>query len=235
MSTLIALVFFIGFFCESMFGFGGLLISFAILSFFIDIKEIIPVAVYVGTLASCFVLVTDRKSIDWLLLLKTVFPLAFLGTVTGVVLFSYLSNEILLKIFALFLIVIAAKSLILGKLSFMKYLKYPLLYAGGIMHGIYGVGGPFTLLAVKQEFKNKSYLRSTMAVYFILFNLVRIIQFRVTEQFAVKDFFVMWWLILPIFVAVFLGYRIHVKISEEIFRKIINILLLMAGVIYILR
>lgn len=234
-STLIAVIFFISFFCESVFGFGGLLIAFAVLSFFVEIKEIIPIAIYVGIFASICVLYTDRKSIDWQLLLKRIFPFALLGTIVGATLFSYLSNAILLKVFAMFLIVIAIKSLVFQKLSFMKYLKRPLLFGGGVMHGIYGIGGPFTLLAIKQDFKSKSYLRSTMAVYFILFNLVRIIQFKITAQFAIADFFAMWWLAGPIFVAVFLGYRIHLRISEEVFKKIINILLLLAGIIYILK
>ena len=168
-------------------------------------------------------------------MLKTIFPLALVGTISGAVLYDVFSNQILMKIFSIFLIIMAIKSLLLDKLTIIHLLRQPLIFVGGIMQGIYGIGGPFTLLATKDLFASKSMLRSSLATYFIFFNLVRIVQFQLTGVMDYTEIFEMWWLIFPIFVAVFLGYIIHIKISEEIFKKVLNILLLFAGIVFMLR
>ena len=72
-----------------------------------------------------------------------------------------------------------------------------------------------------------------MAFYFAFFNLVRFLQLNYLKKYEFAEFFLMWWLIIPISLAVLLGYRIHLRIPEDIFKKIINILLLAAGLIYI--
>ncbi len=43
------------------------------------------------------------------------------------------------------------------------------------------------------------------------------------------------WLALPLAVAVWLGHRIHLKISEHTYRTGMLVLILVAGVIYLLR
>jgi uncharacterized protein len=234
-SSLITIVFTLAFFFESIMGFGGLLIALSILSFFLEIKALTPVIIYVGFTASMVVLFTDRKTINWSLLIKTIFPISIIGLLIGVNLFSNISEAILLKVFAIFLVVVTLKSLIFLKLKLKlkSYFRFPLLFAGGIAHGLFSIGGPFTLLAVKESFINKNSLRSTMAFYFAFFNLVRFLQLNYLKKYEFAEFFLMWWLIIPISLAVLLGYRIHLRIPEDIFKKIINILLLAAGLIYI--
>ena len=48
-----------------------------------------------------------------------------------------------------------------------------MILMGGIMQGIYGTGGPFTVLAVKNKFKDKRNLRITMAYFFLIANGIR--------------------------------------------------------------
>ncbi len=55
------------------------------------------------------------------------------------------------------------------------------------------------------------------------------------KKYEISEYFAMWWLIFPIFLAVLLGYRIHLKLPEDLFKKIINLLLLLAGLIYIIK
>ena len=86
---IVAVVFFLAFLIESIFGFGGLVISFTILSFFIDTKNMIFLGLYVSIVASVFVIVTDHKSFSKKVFLSMV-PIALLGSIIGVFLFSYL-------------------------------------------------------------------------------------------------------------------------------------------------
>ncbi len=151
----------------------GVVIALSVLSFFVEIKILTPTIIYVGFIASIIVLCTDRKTINWSLIVKNIIPISFTGTILGVMLFNYASEVILLKVFAIFLIIVTVKSLIFSKLKLIKIFRMPLLFLGGVAHGLFSIGGPFTILTVKDEFKSKNSLRSTMAVYFAFFNFIR--------------------------------------------------------------
>ena len=84
------------------------MISFTVLSFFMNTKNMVFLGLYVATVASLFVMATDYKSFSKKIFFE-MFPLAFLGTIIGVLLFSVVSNIILLKIFAAFLFLFSVK------------------------------------------------------------------------------------------------------------------------------
>ncbi len=234
MALTLSLIFFIAFTIESAIGFGGLLVSFAVLAFFMDIKTLVPVAIYVGIVASLMILATNRSNIDFKLFLR-VFPVALIGVASGSFLFEYFDSEFLLQIFSIFLVITALKSLIFTKFTLPKLLQAPLVFCGGLMQGIYGIGGPFTILALKDSFASKTALRSTMAIYFVVFNILRMLQLQLMGSIGFKEVFINWWLIFPLFLAAKLGYKLHLYVPEEQFKKLVNILLLFAGIIYILR
>jgi uncharacterized membrane protein YfcA len=100
---------------------------------------------------------------------------------------------------------------------------------GGISHGCFGMGGPFWVNALQKDFKDKSALRATMAVSFALFNLIRFVQLLIQDQIKGDFFTQIWWVIIPVFIAIKIGYHIHLKISEDFFKKMIGIMTLFAA------
>jgi uncharacterized membrane protein YfcA len=235
MTLLISAIFLLCFFIESIFGFGGLVLTYAILSFFVDIKDLIFAGMYIGICASSFVLLSDWSSFSKKMFLRLL-PLALVGTIIGVLLFGMFSTEMLLVIFAIFLIIFALRSLLFTKITALpKTLRNFFVVAGGVMQGIYGTGGPFTLLGVRDEFKNKSELRSTMAMFFITFNLVRIVQLNLQGKFNGEAFFSLWWIALPLGLVIFAGYKIHLNLNEKFSQQMISIILLIAGVALLVR
>jgi len=231
----IAIVFFLAFFAESILGFGGLIISFTILSFFIDTKDMIFLGLYAATIASIFVVITDYKSFSRKVFLQ-MFPIALIGTVIGVFLFSSSSNLILLKVFAVFLILVALKSIFFDTITFKSsMLQKSILFIGGVLQGMYGTGGPFSVVAIKDRFRHKSELRTTMAVFFIVFNSIRAIQLTIQNSFDFSIISQFWWLLFPIAVAIFIGYKVHVNVPENSFKKIVNWVILVAAIVLLLK
>jgi len=228
-TSLIAISFSLGFFVESIIGFGGALIAYSILAFFIDFKEMILAGLYIGTLSSAKIIYTDSKSFDK----KTFFsalPLCLIGTIFGVFIFSKLSVETLSLIFGILLILLSIKIILFDKYIFPKFFKSKLIFIGGIAQGAFGTGGPFFANALQQNFKNKSNLRTTLAALFVTFNVVRIFQLGLHGDLK-SDFFIkIWWVIIPVFVAIRLGHLMHLKISEENFKKGIAIMTIFAGI-----
>ncbi|MCH2189270.1 sulfite exporter TauE/SafE family protein [Candidatus Gracilibacteria bacterium] len=228
---IIMMIFFIAFFIESIFGFGGLVISFALLGFFIDIKHAVYLGLYIGIIGSIFILISDYKSLS-LQRFREMFVLAFIGVIIGTFIFDFFSSDILLKIFSIFLCVFAVKNLFFPNLNPTTLLfKNSLLFSGGLLQGIFGTGGPFSVLAMKNSFKNKSELRTTMALFFIFFNIVRGIQLWIQGNFEYQIIIDYYWLAFVLLGAIILGYQVHVKISERFFHLGINYILLISSIL----
>jgi hypothetical protein len=228
-ALLIAIAFSLGFFVESIIGFGGGLIAYFILGLFLDLKEMILAGLYIGTFSSTYIACNDLKSFDRKIFWSLI-PICLLGTISGTFIFSYFPSEILSLFFGILLILLAIKIVFFDKFIFPKIFKTKLLFMGGLAQGAFGVGGPFLVNAIKSDFKNKSSLRTTMAVFFVFFNLARWAQLLLRGQIEIQLFAKIWWVIIPVFAAIWLGYRVHLKISEEVFKKLIGLMTIFAGV-----
>jgi uncharacterized membrane protein YfcA len=228
-ALLIATSFSLGFFVESIVGFGGGLIAYAILGFFIDLKIMILAGLYIGTLSSTYIAYTDFKSFDKKIF-KSLIPLCLAGTIFGVFIFSKFSSQNLSLIFGILLILLAVKNIFFDKFTFPKIFKQKLLFIGGMSQGAFGIGGPFVANALKDDFKNKSTFRTTLAVFFVVFNLVRFVQLSLQGEIKPEFFAEIWWTVIPVFLAIQLGYRVHLKISEDVFKKLIGLMTILAGV-----
>jgi uncharacterized membrane protein YfcA len=227
-ATLIAISFSLGFFIESIIGFGAALIAYSILGFFLDFKEMILSGLYIGTIASVKIIYTDRKSFD-AKTFKSAMPLCIIGTILGALLFSKLSTSFLSGIFGILLIILAIKIMFFDKFIFPNFFKSKLILIGGIAQGAFGTGGPFWVNALQKDFKNKSNLRTTLAVFFVSFNLIRFAQLYFQGALKLDFFLNIWWTIIPVFLAIKLGHIMHLKISEEAFKKGISVITIFAG------
>lgn len=226
---LIATSFSLGFFIESIIGFGGALIAYSILGFFMDLKGMVIAGLYIGTLASLYIFYTDYKSFDKTIFLKTA-PLAILGTIIGVFIFSKLSPQVLSLGFAIILITLSSKIFFFDNINLPNFLKKKLILIGGIAQGAFGTGGPFFANALKENFQNKSALRTTMAAFFVSFNIIRFIQLSLQQELKIDFLLSIWWTIIPVFVAIKLGHFVHLKISESFFKKLIAIITFLSGI-----
>jgi uncharacterized membrane protein YfcA len=232
-ALLISLAFSVGFFFESAIGFGGGIIAYTILGFLVDTKEMVLAGLYIGTCSSVYIYFSDPKSFDKKSFISAL-PICFIGTIIGVLIFTKLDSQGLLAVFGFVLIFLSIKSIFFDKIKLPKIFRTKLLLLGGIVHGMFGTGGPFFINALKDNFQNKSNLRTTMAVFFVFFNLVRLAQLSWQGQVELDFFISIWWVILPVFVAIWLGHKAHLKISEIAVKRAIGIFTGLAGIKFLL-
>jgi len=233
-TTLISTFFSIGFFFESIFGFGGGLIAYSFLGFFIDIKEMVMAGLYIGTLSSLYIAFTSRKHFEVKIFTKLI-PLALLGSVIGVCIFMFFSAEKLSFIFAIILFFLAIKMIFFDDYKFPKLLKNKFLLTGALSQGAFGMGGPFIVSVIKNDFKSKSSLRATMAVYFVFCNVLRIIQMFFANKLKIEFFSNIVWTIIPVFIAIYFGHLIHLKIKEDVFKKGVSTIIILASINFIFK
>ncbi|MFZ9180543.1 MAG: TSUP family transporter [Rickettsiales bacterium] len=229
MSTiLIALFFSIGFFFESIFGFGGGLISYFFLSFFTDLKTMVMAGLYIGSLSSLYIAFSGRKFFDKKLFFK-IMPITIIFSIFGAFIFSVANTNFLTILLGVTLLLLSIKLSFFEKYQFPKILRLKLLMLGTFIQGTFGVGGPFVVNALYDRFSSKSSLRTTMAMFFLCCNILRFIQISITSPADLKIISEIFPTIIPVFIAIYLGHLIHVKISDKYFKKGIAIITFLAS------
>ncbi len=230
---IIAISYALGFFLESMLGFGGGLIAYAILGFFIDVKQIVLVGLYIGTCASGYIAISDWKSFDGKNFFSKI-PICLLGTIIGTFVFGYVNAGALAFWLGVLLIFLSLKITFFDNIKLPRIFQTKLLLIGGIAHGMFGMGGPFVVNALNDNFKNKSHLRTTMAVFFVFFNIIRFTQLSITGNLDWHLISSIWWAVIPVFIAIKLGHIFHLKISEEHFKKMIAVITICSGIKFLI-
>ncbi len=215
---------------ESIFGFGGTIIFLGISGFFFDFNSLLKLAMIVGLSSGLAVLIQSYKYVSLKHLIK-ILIYTIPGALIGTYFISYFASDVLIKIFALILIVYGCFNLFFPDIKFPQFLKNFFVILGGFIQGIYTIGGPFVLMGYKDYFSSKQELRSTMAGYFFIINSLRAIFFVFLGGSYLKIVKMYYPIALLVMLSVWLGYFIHKQIPEILFKRLIIIAITLIGVL----
>ncbi len=215
---------------ESIFGFGGTIIFLGISGFFFDFNSLLKLAMIVGLSSGLAVLIQSYKYVS-LKHLGKILIYTIPGALIGTYFISYFASDVLIKIFALILIVYGCFNLFFPDIKFPQFLKNFFVILGGFIQGIYTIGGPFVLMGYKDYFSSKQELRSTMAGYFFIINSLRAIFFVFLGGSYLKIVKMYYPIALLVMLSVWLGYFIHKQIPEILFKRLIIIAITLIGVL----
>ena len=215
---------------ESIFGFGGTIIFLGISGFFFDFNSLLKLAMIVGLSSGLAVLIQSYKYVSLKHLIK-ILIYTIPGALIGTYFISYFASDILIKIFAIILIIYGCFNLFFPDIRFPQFLKNFFVILGGFIQGIYTVGGPFVLMGYKDYFSSKQELRSTMAGYFFIINSLRAIFFVFLGGSYLEIVKIYYPIALLVMLSVWLGYFIHKQIPEILFKKLIIVAITLIGVL----
>tara|TARA_Y100000768_G_scaffold185558_1_gene138969 strand:- start:260 stop:973 length:714 start_codon:yes stop_codon:yes gene_type:complete len=215
---------------ESIFGFGGTIIFLGISGFFFDFNSLLKLAMIVGLSSGLAVLIQSYKYVSLKHLIK-ILIYTIPGALIGTYFISYFTSDILIKIFAIILIIYGCFNLFFPDIRFPQFLKNFFVILGGFIQGIYTIGGPFVLMGYKDYFSSKQELRSTMAGYFFIINSLRAIFFMFLGGSYLEIVKIYYPIALLVMLSVWLGYFIHKQIPEILFKKLIIIAITLIGVL----
>ncbi len=215
---------------ESIFGFGGTIIFLGMSGFFFDFNSLLKLAMIVGLSSGLAVLIQSYKHVSLNHLIK-ILIYTIPGALIGTYFISYFASDILIKIFAIILIIYGCFNLFFPDIRFPQFLKNFFVILGGFIQGIYTIGGPFVLMGYKDYFSSKQELRSTMAGYFFIINSLRAIFFMFLGGSYLEIVKIYYPIALLVMLSVWLGYFIHKQIPEILFKKLIIIAITLIGVL----
>ncbi|EAR10747.1 sulfite exporter TauE/SafE family protein [Reinekea blandensis] len=238
--TLLGLAIFAAWTIDAAIGFGSLVIALAIGALLLPLEVIMPILVPLNILLSGYLTVRYRRQIQWSLMLKTIGPFMVIGTLVGLYVADLVPETQLRLLFGAIVVWFAARSL---WLAFDKNAQpnahralttRVLTFAAGITHGLFASGGPLLVYALTGVTLLKQQFRATLSLVWFLLNSGLTLWFVKNERLLEQADKVLWYVPVVIAAIVF-GEWLHHRVSEDRFRKVVLVLLLIAGILLLLK
>lgn len=214
-------------------GFGAGVVSIPMLALVLPLNVVIPVITTLGIVASLAQSLQEIRHVDWRALRGLALPSA-LGLALGLWLFASLDQALLLKAFAAFIIVYGLWSFVPRAPS--AQLPPPLLAAavggtGGLVATLFGgMAGPFYAIYLRALRLDKRRFRASISSVLLCLGLVRAGGYG-SLGFYDRRALAMLALLAPVMVLGMLaGDRLHARLDQAKFERVVALLLAASGV-----
>ena len=230
---LAGLIVLIGHFIKGLSGFASALFAIPLLALFLDIKFVVPVFLLFDFISGIVLTISTRRFID-----KKTVLLLFSGLLIGTALGTYFlvsfGSEVLKRIFGVVVILFALKILILeneGTRRKISKLWAPVSgIAGGCTGAMFGLNGPPLVFYLAHQLKDKQVFRATIYAAFFVDACYRLILYSFNGLVTVEVVKSALYLTPFLLLGLLLGSKLHARINENIFRKIIALILVVTGI-----
>lgn len=211
-------------------GFAGTVLAmpFSILLLGIDVAK--PL-LNIVTLVACILIVFESyKDIVWQEFFKMTF-IMLVGVFVGEYIYTLFPVDILLTIYAVFIIAIALKGIFVKKeYEVSDAILIGIIILSGIVHGMFLSGGPLLIIYAVKKLPNKGEFRATLAPVWIVLNTYLLIK-QFIGGLITPDIMTLSLFALPVLiVAIIIGKKLYYKMSQKAFLMLSYILLLISGI-----
>ena len=222
-------VIFIAYLVRGIAGFGSGLVAIPLLLIVHPLNIVVPVVVALDFLGSLAQGLKNREKICWAEI-TPLLPFTLIGVGFALMLFQTADTGTLTSALAVFIIVFAIYQLLpLPDLKGSKIWSVPAGLLGGLVGTLFGTGGPFYMIYLTVRGLDKVQLRSSFAAYFFVDGTIRLLGFALIGLLNAEGF-VFLLKCLPIAaLALFIGGKVHVTISNNTFKFFISLILVYSG------
>ncbi|MFH1012265.1 MAG: sulfite exporter TauE/SafE family protein [Candidatus Peregrinibacteria bacterium] len=218
---------------EIVFGLAGTILMLPVLSFFFDVKTLVVYSVLPQMLVGLIALGTSYsyKTIDFTFFFK-ILAFAFLGAGVGIILFESLPLSVFRLVLATAItlsglyMVFKPKHFKLGRYT-VRFLDF----IAGISHTLLGISGPIVATRLVGTFTDKTEIRNYTLAFFLSMNVVRLGGYLVRDTITPAISNMMLWSAPFLIVVLLFANRLHYKISNLWFHRVVAFVILLSGII----
>jgi hypothetical protein len=210
--------------------FGAALFTVPALSYLYPLDFVLPVCVLLDVSAAIaigtrFSRESDKRELLWMA------PACLIGAVLGVTLLVSLSGHITLVILGAFLLAYGIYTLRQSPVAgVVSRCWAPVAgFVGGAMGTLFGIGAPPYAIYLSRRLMDKDALRATLSNMVVLSTGIRALVFAV-GGLMLADRLIVFALLLPFALAgLWMGNRIHGRISREQVARVMSVVLILIG------
>jgi uncharacterized membrane protein YfcA len=220
-----------------LFGFGAGLIAVGSLAMLIPaIRDIVVILLLISLPAELIIVTKSWKKISWSGILFILIGVGA-GIIIGTLLLKIVRPNIILIVLAVFLIlsgITFALSSFKLKSACSSWINPVIGIISGVLSGLFGTGGPPLIFYFQLIGLEKSIFRGSLMAIFLVTALVRLPSYAVAGFITPERIWSAVSVLPAVFLGIWLGNRIHITISEEKFRKMVSIALVIIGLILLI-
>jgi uncharacterized membrane protein YfcA len=213
-------------------GFGSALISIPLLALLLPVKLVIPVVLIVDFIATAATGLRLRNDIAVEELKPIIAPM-MLGLLAGVTLLVKLPARWILLALGGFIFTYGLYSLLTRAQtrSYSKWWSLPVGLSGGVISGLFGMGGPMYVIYLSGRIAQPIRLRATLSTMFTLNTGVRLVLFLVSGLLLQREVWIAGLYLLPFMaLGLYIGHHLHVRLTAAQIGRVISVLLLLTGI-----
>ncbi len=224
---------------EAAMGFGATVVTVALASMVISLEVVLPAFVPLNVVMSTYLVVRHARSISRALLLREVLPAMVVGMPAGMVLFRFLSEEMLRLTLGVFVVVVSALELRAGSRArgpLRRPVSFGLLALGGVVHGAFATGGPLVVYVLGRKLADdKAAFRATLSALWLALNLVLCASYAQAGRITAESMMLTAQLGVMLVLGLVVGERVHRAVSPARFRRMVFALLFVVGIVLVVR
>jgi uncharacterized protein len=225
-------VMFIAYIVLAVGGFGSALISIPLLALLLPVKLVIPVVLVVDFVATASTGLRFRRDVAIGELKPIIVPM-MIGLAAGVTLLVQLPARWILLALGLFIFGYGTYSLFTRARTreYSRWWSLPVGLSGGVISGLFGMGGPMYVIYLSGRIAEPARLRATLSTMFTLNTGVRLVLFLLTGLLLQHDVWIAALYLFPFMaLGMYVGHRLHVRMTAAQIGRVISMLLLFTGV-----
>lgn len=231
----LALLVAIGQTIQTITGFGSNALALSIGAHLYPISNLIVVLVTLSIVQVYWLTLRNFRKIQWRELLTKIFPACALGMPIGMATFYKLNVGYMKLLLGLFIVLSSLAELYrLSKqdIPFTPLKTLPslaVLLTAGFIHGAFASGGPLVVYYSSRQINDKGAFRATMAMLWVVLDTILMISYFISGRLNLSTLKVSAFLFPALVVGVIIGEILHNRVEELTFKKIVQVVLLMAG------
>jgi uncharacterized membrane protein YfcA len=216
-------------------GFGSTVLALTLGATWVAIPELLPVTVALNLPLTLWTTVRHRDHVDAAALRSLILPWMSAGVLVGVLLAPWLAGDLLKRGFGVFVLVFALRDLMelllrmdRGPRPSNRVLQAWILGAG-VIHGIYGSGGPALVQATSRLGLDRGAFRATMSAVWLVFNVVLGAVFAASGRYDHAALVRLAILLPAVPIGVLIGERLHPVLPDRAFKGLVQVVLVIGG------
>jgi uncharacterized membrane protein YfcA len=216
--------------------FGSTLFTVPLLAHLFPLTFVIPIAIILDAAASVTQGIRLRAEVNRRELVPLL-PFLLAGIVLGVALLIRLPGNILMACLGIFTLAYGANYLIRHEspLRFSRWTAGPIGIFAGVTSSLFGIAGPIYVMYLAGRGATPEQIRATVPVIFIFTTIARIAVFSAAGLIG-REVLLAAALLLPLVaLGLYIGNRLHGKLSRERAVRVIGALLVASGASLLLR
>jgi len=223
------------FVAEAAIGFGATVIAVTLAVLLVPLTTILPAFVPINMVLSAVLVARGRRSLRLALLGREIAPAVVVGLAVGLWVFRRQRLDALALAFAVFVVamsVVELRRVHRGGAPSTPLGAGPrrvLLALGGFVHGLFGTGGPMIVYVMQRRGLDKAAFRASLALVWLVLNAALMINFAQLRLLDAPSLRLSAALGLALLPSLWLGERLHHRLSPRRFQLGVFVLLLIAG------